>query len=161
MPVIPKGIPPFSIKAPLTSQYTDGAPTESILQDAKRVFDFIEDERHLTAYELYKSVKNRIETWDRAHKQKHQRPGHGKRTFFGGKSKKTQPNANTTPEDQEYSNAKAFLQARNAQIVKLEVRKQHLFLQTRSLQKHLTSLIFVNGSAESLSNFQTSLAQSQ
>ena len=60
MPAIPKGIPPFSIKAPLTSQYTDGAPTESILQDAKRVFDFVEDERHLTAHELYKSVKGRI-----------------------------------------------------------------------------------------------------
>ena len=129
MPVIPKGIAPFSIKAPVTSHYLDGSPSDSILQDAKRVFDFIQDERHLTAHELYKTVTSRMETWDKAQKQQQRASqrggGNNKRGFFGNRNNKkadaAAATATTAAQDAEYAKAKAFLQARQAQIVKLEV----------------------------------------
>lgn len=131
MPVIPKGIAPFTIKAPLTTG-DKGEPSDSILKDAKRVFDFIEDERHLTALDLYKSVKSRVETWDRAHKRKIHKKAHkpNARSFLGvggGRAAK-RLEAATTPEDREFSDAKAFLQVRHQKIIKLEVGRRLLTL---------------------------------
>ena len=125
MPVIPKGIPPFTIKAPLTSTDRTGAPTDDVLHDAKRVFDLIEDERHLTAMQLYKSVKTRVETWDKAHKR-FLNAGSGKRGLLGRKQKAEK---HTTPaQDRVFSDAKAFLQQRHTQIVKLEVSGRGIIL---------------------------------
>ena len=140
MPVIPKGITPFTIKAPLTS--TDqGEPTDDILGDTKRVFNFIQDERHLTALQLYKVVKSRIETWDKAHKKKAAQKGRGLHKgggFLGGGGRKkaaTERTAGITSgaQDQAFSDAKAFLQARHAQIIKLEVSFRELALSEMAL----------------------------
>lgn len=143
MPVIPKGIAPFTIKAPLTTG-DKGEPTASVLQDAKRVFDFIEDERHLMALDLYQSVKKRIDSWDKAHKKKTGiLPHHNNSSSRQSSNANTTTNSNskptkkplqflnrgaakkvevvTSPEDVEYSDAKAFLQTRHPQIIKLEV----------------------------------------
>lgn len=133
MPVIPPGIAPYSIQPPLTTG-DKGTPTDRILRDAKRVFDLIEDERHLTAMELYKTVKERIDAWDRARKRKSSntsnRGGGGGNNknkvkgFLGGGGRGkniAKLEAASTPEDMEYSDAKAFLQARHPQIIKLQV----------------------------------------
>jgi hypothetical protein len=65
MPVIPDCIPPFKIHAPTTSG-DNGAPTASLLKDAERVFQFMQDERHLTAEKLYLNVKQRLDDWNAA-----------------------------------------------------------------------------------------------
>jgi hypothetical protein len=49
----------YTIRPPLTIR-DDGQPTASIVLDAQRVFDFIQDERHLTAQKLYHSVLDRL-----------------------------------------------------------------------------------------------------
>lgn len=50
----------FKIKPPTTTNDT-GDPTDSCLFDAKRVLRLIEDERYLSAQELYHSIKERFE----------------------------------------------------------------------------------------------------
>jgi hypothetical protein len=76
MPVIPTGIPAYQIRPPLTtgdkgepSNSTCNGSTSSstgessILNDTRRIFDLIEDERHLTAHALLVSVQKRLEEW--------------------------------------------------------------------------------------------------
>mmetsp|Transcript_6128 Transcript_6128/g.12285 ORF Transcript_6128/g.12285 Transcript_6128/m.12285 type:complete len:951 (+) Transcript_6128:32-2884(+) len=134
MPVIPHGIAPFTIKAPLTS--TDpGQPTDNIFDDARRIFAFIEDERHLTALELHKSVMSRIMAWDKAHKRKGRLGSSSSsnnnkqhRSLFLGGGRHNRKNVTTeaalaaAAADQAHSDAKAFLKERHPQIVKLEHR---------------------------------------
>jgi len=60
MPVTPHNVPRFEIRPPCTLN-DDGEPSASLLNDAKRVFDFIEDERHLTAERLLQSVHERLQ----------------------------------------------------------------------------------------------------
>jgi hypothetical protein len=65
MPVIPTGIPAYQIRPPLTTG-DKGEPStgeSSILTDTRRIFDLIEDERHLTAHALLVSVQKRLEEW--------------------------------------------------------------------------------------------------
>jgi hypothetical protein len=52
-------VPPLTIKKPSTSD-DNGTPSTSCVADIKRVFRFIEDERHLIANGLYQDVLNRI-----------------------------------------------------------------------------------------------------
>ncbi|KAL7566764.1 hypothetical protein ACA910_019362 [Epithemia clementina (nom. ined.)] len=66
MPVFPPGIEPYTIRPPLTTG-DKGDVSDSILHDARRVLDFMEDERHLTAQTLLHSVQERIHAWDEAH----------------------------------------------------------------------------------------------
>lgn len=70
MPVTPLGVEPFKIQPPITSSLDDGRPSTSLLQDAQRVFDLMQDERHLTAEDLLKTVEERLvvpETTRRKH----------------------------------------------------------------------------------------------
>jgi hypothetical protein len=117
MPVVPKGISPFTIRPPLTSADM-GAPSASILKDAQRVLDFIEDERHLTALKLYESVKSRIDTWDGTRKKRASTRNPNKGGWRGAKSAA----GDSTPQDIDFSDAKAFLQGKQTKIVKLQVR---------------------------------------
>jgi len=71
MPVIPPGIPPYTITAPLTSGDA-GEPTSSIQRDALRVLDFITDERHLTAQALHQNVVERLQAWEQEKRQEEQ-----------------------------------------------------------------------------------------
>ena len=50
----------FKIKRPTTTN-DDGDPTDDCLFDTKRVFRLIEDERYLSAEELYQSIRDRIQ----------------------------------------------------------------------------------------------------
>jgi hypothetical protein len=49
----------FKITKPSTSE-DDGTPSDSCLEDVKRVFRLIEDERHLIAEGLYRDVLGRL-----------------------------------------------------------------------------------------------------
>jgi len=49
----------YTIRYPTTSR-DDGSPTDDILKDTNRIFDFIHDERHITAYKLYMDVLCRL-----------------------------------------------------------------------------------------------------
>lgn len=61
MPVIPRGLSGFTIRPPCTLHDAKGEPTDDLYEDVKRVFDFIDDERHLTAHRLWNSVQKRIQ----------------------------------------------------------------------------------------------------
>lgn len=45
---------------PLSTVGDAGKPSQSVTDDLKRVLDLIEDERHLVAYDLYRSVQSRF-----------------------------------------------------------------------------------------------------
>lgn len=51
---------PIVIKPPSTGAAA-ASPTDSLLEDVKRVFLLIEDERHLSALSLYHSVRERLD----------------------------------------------------------------------------------------------------
>lgn len=59
MPVIPDCVPKFHIRPPSTTN-DNGLPTDSISNDIKRLFSLIDDERHITAFKLLTSIRNRI-----------------------------------------------------------------------------------------------------
>ena len=52
----------FKLSKPTTSDDA-GTPSSSCFEDAKRVFRFIEDERHLIAQGLYHDVLRRLREW--------------------------------------------------------------------------------------------------
>jgi hypothetical protein len=64
MPVIPPGVAPYTIHPPCTMGDT-GVPSPSIVNDLQRVYNFIQDERHLTAHALYCTIQQRIRDYDR------------------------------------------------------------------------------------------------
>ena len=119
MPVIPPGIPPFKIRAPLTSTDT-GAPSVDIRRDAQRVFDLIQDERHLTAHSLLQSVQQRVAASERrislreSHKKKR---GH----FWRHKPATAAPSPEDPNDDTAYAETKALLEKEQAALEKLEV----------------------------------------
>ena len=47
--------------SPLLTIGDDGSPSDSCLNDAKRIFKLIIDERHLCAHDLYVDLKERLE----------------------------------------------------------------------------------------------------
>lgn len=51
---------PRVVIKPLSTEGDSGKPTASILDDLLRVLDFIEDERHLVAYDLYLNIQSRM-----------------------------------------------------------------------------------------------------
>jgi hypothetical protein len=59
MPVIPECVPKFYIRPPSTTD-DKGLPSDSIGNDIQRLFSLIDDERHITAYNLLTSIRNRI-----------------------------------------------------------------------------------------------------
>lgn len=73
MPVIPTGIPAYQIRPPFVAASDKcGEPSSDILIDTRRIFDLIEDERHLTAHKLLVSVQKRIKEWNIEHQQHEQ-----------------------------------------------------------------------------------------
>jgi hypothetical protein len=74
MPVIPTGIPAYQIRPPpLTTTSDKGEPSSNILTDTRRIFDLIDDERHLTAHTLLVSVQKRMQEWnDKRHLEQQQ-----------------------------------------------------------------------------------------
>jgi hypothetical protein len=54
-----EGVPKFHIRPPSTTN-DNGLPSDSIGNDIKRLFALIDDERHITAYKLLSSIRNRI-----------------------------------------------------------------------------------------------------
>jgi hypothetical protein len=60
MPVIPVGLESFEIQPPITA-HDDGRSSDNLLHDAQRVFNLIQDERHLTAEDLLNSVLRRVD----------------------------------------------------------------------------------------------------
>ena len=53
----------YAIK-PLSTVGDSGKPSHSVANDLRRVVNFIQDERHLVAHELYEDVKSRLENLD-------------------------------------------------------------------------------------------------
>lgn len=94
MPVFVQGVPQYKILPPVTCG-DHGEPTESIEKDAQRVFDLIQDERHLLAERLLLTVETRLSTFltekanASASKAKHQGLGIG----FGARKKAEETNA--------------------------------------------------------------------
>ena len=46
-----------------TTLTRDAIPSPSLLHDLQRVLRFMEEERHLVAFELYRDVKRRLDSW--------------------------------------------------------------------------------------------------
>lgn len=119
MPVIPPNVPAFTITAPLTTG-DKGQPSASIALDVKRVWDLIQDERHLVADSLYQSVKERVDAWQskqQQHDQQHLR--HHKRGMR--RVKKHHPSKVDSEADKEMKETIHLLQERKDIIEKLEV----------------------------------------
>jgi hypothetical protein len=57
-------LPKFTIHPPCTMDDVTGDPTSSLEKDVRRIFNLIEDERHLIAHRLYESVIQRIQEWE-------------------------------------------------------------------------------------------------
>ena len=51
---------PGVVIKPLSTEGDSGKPTANILDDLLRVLDFIEDERHLVAFDLYLNIQSRL-----------------------------------------------------------------------------------------------------
>lgn len=137
MPVFAANVPPFEIRPPTTTG-DKGDPSDSILQDAHRIFALIDDERHLVAHKLYRNVRERLNEWWKLQSSNDKGGGRRKAVsatssrsaspvrsvfvkFTTGKRKKNQVHAHTTGE--EYEQALEFLASRKDQIDKLEVGK--------------------------------------
>ena len=52
---------PTVIIKPIKTEGDSGKPSSHIFDDLLRVLDFIEDERHLVAYDLYLNIESRLE----------------------------------------------------------------------------------------------------
>jgi hypothetical protein len=130
-----------------------GEPSASILKDAQRVLDFIEDERHLTALKLYESVKSRIDTWDGTRKKRASTRNPNKGGFSLGRGARS-ASSDSTQEDADYSDAKAFLQGKQRKIVKLQVRSDGL---DDFLTVHCTSRFYAEADEPCFDPFHQSL----
>jgi hypothetical protein len=73
MPFIPSGLPGFTIRPPCTLHDATGEPSNDLYADVKRVFDFIDDERHLTAHRLWCSVQQRLQEAEHRYQQQQQK----------------------------------------------------------------------------------------
>jgi hypothetical protein len=129
MPVTPPGVAPFPIRPPCTIG-DDGSPTLSILLDVQRVFNFIDDERHLTAQNLLHTVQSRMVEYEQNEHHttlpqngvKQQRKPH--MVLFHKRQEKVKPLENE-PIDQEkleMQKVKDMLISKHAVVEKLEVR---------------------------------------
>lgn len=56
-------LPKFEIRPPSTLK-DDGKISASLSKDVQRIFQFIDDERHLTAHTLLHSIYDRINSWE-------------------------------------------------------------------------------------------------
>ena len=151
MPVVPPGITPYTITAPLTTGDL-GQPSESIQKDTERILDFITDERHLTAQDLLHNVLERLEAWERKQQQDKESETTGasqsqslrrssllksaNRISFNKKQreKEAAEAAAKAAVDQEYIDARALLDEKRETLEILEHRCR-LF---RAAQKNLT-----------------------
>jgi CRISPR/Cas system CMR-associated protein Cmr5 small subunit len=120
MPVIPHGIPPYTIRPPLTTD-DDGKPTSSIAKDAHRVLDLIEDERHLTALALFESVRERINEWKHMTEKKQHQHKHHKhlKSIFHVKHKESPAKQKT---EHEMKSVIDLFDSKEEVLHKLEVR---------------------------------------
>lgn len=102
----------FTIKPPCTNgDY--GAPSPHVLKDAKRVFEFIEDERHLTAQTLLHDIQRRIKEADKSISAEKSKRHLGRRKGIV---------AANGVERKELEEVKALLHSKKDVITKLEVR---------------------------------------
>jgi hypothetical protein len=100
----------FVIRPPTTTN-DDGRPGDSLLQDTKRIFAFIEDERHLAAYKLYESVIQRLE---KVAKKSPPRPSRFRRS-------KSREEVEFEGTQHDAQGARTLLESRKADIEKLKV----------------------------------------
>jgi hypothetical protein len=122
MPVISENVPPYSIRPPMTSG-DKGIATSCLFKDVERVFNFIQDERHLVAHDLYLSVASRIKDFhekqrddDKAKKQKN-------RGLFRPKAEQEAHHK----KEEDARKAKELLESNKQAIDTLEVSKKCCF----------------------------------
>lgn len=120
MPVIPHGVPPFSINPPCTAGDA-GLPSDSLSNDVSRVFHLIEDERHLTAHALLLSVQTRIAEWDRTQVEATATDHKNKKQKKLNKKEKAHLAAHEKKESDRIAKLKDTLKSKEAVLVKLEV----------------------------------------
>ena len=124
MPVIPPNIPAFEIRPPCTLS-DDGAPSASLTNDVTRVFNLIQDERHLTAEDLLTSVQERIAAWKSAAaaaSEKEIASGKKKKKHFFHSKKDREEEAAREKEVQEMKQVQELLASKQAVIDKLKNR---------------------------------------
>jgi hypothetical protein len=100
------------MQLPITAPTTladDASPSQSVYEDACRVFRLIEDERHLSAHSLYESVWERINGGNDDSSQK-------AKIGFGKRLRKKEPN-----DVVETKKTKLLLHEKTDKIKKLEV----------------------------------------
>lgn len=115
----------YVIRKPTTTR-DNGAPTGSLMGDTRRIFAFIQDERHLTAQKLHLSVKERVDQLDRqfqreaageaAPSKPKPRRGLGRR-----KRKKEKAEEADSPAKREWKTVKGLLESKRTTLEKLEV----------------------------------------
>jgi hypothetical protein len=98
----------FVIRPPTTTG-DDAKPSGSLLRDVRRVLALMQDERTLAAYDLYNSVRTRLEQW------KNRQP---RKLAFRLSDKRHQE---IHTEDHEYGAANDLLTSKKAEFDKLEV----------------------------------------
>lgn len=105
----------YEIKYPSTT-HDDGSPSDDILNDCRRIFNFIEDERHLTAQKLHVSVMERMV----------EHPGHPAHASPGKASllKRKKMMKQQKHDDKDFHVIKDYLDARRETLDVLEVREQ-------------------------------------
>jgi hypothetical protein len=111
----------FTIRPPCTTG-DSGDPGPSLGKDAERVFDFIEDERHLTAHDLLKDVRRRIKEQEAIVTRNSTRSSKRKPSRLAIIKRKEAAKSETEQLDrEELDRAKEILNSKKAAIDKLEV----------------------------------------
>jgi hypothetical protein len=112
----------FTIRPPCTTG-DSGDPGPSLGKDVERVFDFIEDERHLTAHDLLKDVRRRIKEQEAIATRNSTRSSKRKPSRLAIIKRKESAKLETEQLDrEELDRAKEILNSNNAAIDKLENR---------------------------------------
>ncbi|EEC48114.1 predicted protein, partial [Phaeodactylum tricornutum CCAP 1055/1] len=112
----------FNIRPPCTTG-DSGDPGPSLGKDAERVFDFIEDERHLTAHDLLKDVRRRIKEQEAIVTRNSTRSSKRKPSRLAIIIRKESAKLETEQLDrEELDRAKEILNSNKAAIDKLENR---------------------------------------
>jgi hypothetical protein len=155
MPVIPHGIPHFIIRPPMTTS-DDGKPSESVARDVQRVFDLMEDERHLIALSLYENARERVNEWKHMKEKKGQKNHHKHlKAMFHSKSKDYDSKSKL---DKEMKNAIELLDSKKEVLEKLEVRqRKNVYLLLATTFIHLTSCFPTLASLQDFSSSATQL----